>query len=408
MRFQAMLLLAALIFVSGCIGSAGVKTSQNNGLVVNDFSAEPAAAEFNENVRFFLDVENQGGTTASCVTSSLFGVDGWRDALSGQPLSSAILIPPQKGLAINFFEGNLNICYFDSAKGQQICVGYVKGGGVSLSAFIGDSFTAFQNQFCNTAAVYANQIDPSTRLLKFQPLLRPPLPERNKAGESWTAEWVLKPPQVPEGLTVPYTVTSRTEYFYTSNGQVNVRAFNKDEFKRRQITGDPSIAAAPLAIENVHGAPIQIVAVRGDNPMIINQDTFAGTAPLDYFSYTFELQNVGGGLPLPITSKDIAGAIGPDAESGFVFATITVNGPGAFFSNCLGQSGQEIFVSGGVVRDLLKIRSDKRAPFGCQIAIDKTKWIDTPVGTVTVTFHVFYRYFIDREVVVNVVGPERI
>ena len=121
--------------------------------------------------------------------------------------------------------------------------------------------------------------------MKFQQVLTPPLPERNKAGQSWTAEWLLKPPVLPEGLKVDYPVTARTSYFYTSNAHVNIRAFNKDEYKRRQITGDSSISPGPLEMENVYAAPIQIAVTRGDNPMIINQDPALGE--IEYFSYTF-------------------------------------------------------------------------------------------------------------------------
>ena len=101
------------------------------------------------------------------------------------------------------------------------------------------------------------------------------------------------------------------------------------------------------------------------------------------------------------------GGVGPDTESGFVFAIATINGPGAFFSNCLGQTGDEIFIPSDIAENLLKIRSDKRAPFGCQIGIDRSRWIDNPVGTVSITFQVFYRYYMDEEVTVRIVGPER-
>ncbi|MBI4170546.1 MAG: hypothetical protein HY514_02545 [Candidatus Aenigmarchaeota archaeon] len=409
MRLHLVFLFALLIFVSGCIGTGNVRVDKNNGLTVTEFSTEPAIAEAGDNVRFFLDVENVGGTTATCVQAELFGVDGWYDALTGAPLSFPVTVAvPQRGLAFNFFNGNFNACYFDATKGQQVCVGYVKGAGVSLSAFLGDSFLAFTNQFCNAANLYASQIDPhdaSAKLLRFQQTLTPPLPERNKAGQSWVAEWILKPPILPEGLKVNYPVTARTSYFYTSNAQVNIRAFNKDEFKRRQITGDPAIANSPMVIDNVHAAPIQIVATRGDNPMIINQDINLG--PVEYFSYTFELVNTGEGYPLPTSGLDVPGGLGPATESGFVFAVATINGPGAFFSNCLGQTDTEIYISSSIAQNLVKIRSDKRAPFGCQIGIDRTRWISNPVGTVSITFQIFYRYYIDREVSVRVIGPER-
>ncbi len=403
MKIYLLLLLAALVFVSACIGGT-VKTDKNNGITVNAFSVEPVVVEASDNVRFFLDAENVGGTTATCVTSELFGVDAWRDGLTGAPLGmpAAAVAPPQKGILFNIFSGGMDFCYFDVTQARQVCASYRKDQGVSLSGFIGSNFASYTNQFCNAATLAAGGIDPSARLLRFQPSLSPPLPERNKAGQSWIAEWLLKPPVLPEGLRSDYTVTARTSYFYTSNAQVNIQAMNKDEFKRREITRQNTYP--PLVVENVYGAPIQIVATRGAQPMVINQDTRLGL--VEYFSYTFELVNTGEGYPLP-TDTDLPGISGPATESGYVFAVATINGPGAFFSNCLGQSGTEVFIPSSYAQNLVRIRSDKRAPFGCQIGIDRSRWIDTPVGTVSITFQVFYRYYVDREATIRVIGPER-
>jgi len=402
MRFYlAALFLIPVMLVFGCTGT--VKIDTNNGLAVNDFAAEPATAEAGDTVRFYLDTENVGGTTASCVTSTLYGIDGWYDGLTGAPLSSTPLtIMPQNGLSINILNGGANFCYFDVAKGQQVCASYVQGQGTSLSAFIGNNFLAFSNQYCNQASIYANQMDANGRLVRFQPALTAPLPQQNKAGQSWQAEWILKPPLLPEGLKVDYPITARTEYFYKSNAQVNIKAFNKDEYRTRQITGDQSIVSSPLQIDNVISAPIQVVATRGDNPMVINQDQSLG--PLEYFSYTFSLNNVGNGYPLSMSGSDIPGASSPDTSRGFVWAVATINGPGAAFSNCLGQSGSEIFISSDYVP--LQIRSDKTAPFGCQIAIDRSQWVNRPFDTISITFQVFYRYYVDKETHVTVIGPQ--
>ena len=405
MRICLLLLIGALIFASGCTGG-GVHSDKNNGLAANSFAAEPSVAEATDNVRFYLDIENVGGTTATCITSQLYGVDGWYDALTGEPIASppAVLIP-QKGITFNIFNGGVDFCYYDITKASQICASYRKDQGVSLSAFLGDSFLAYTNQFCSGANSFANQVDSSDRLLRFQPSLTPPLPERNKAGQGWNVEWVLRPPLLPEGLKVEYPVTARTEYFYQSNAQTVIRAFNKAEFKTRQITGDQSINPSPLQVDNVFSAPIQVAATRGDNPMIINQDPALGA--YEYFSYTFEFQNVGNGYPLSISGADIPGGYGPETERGFVIAVASINGPGAFFSNCLGQSGESIVIPPNYMSDLVKIRSDRRAPFGCQIGIDKSKWISRPLDTITITFQIFYRYYMDQETTVTVVGPQR-
>jgi hypothetical protein len=116
-------------------------------------------------------------------------------------------------------------------------------------------------------------------------------------------------------------------------------------------------------------------------------------------NYLIELQNLGDGWPMPTQ---------PGGESGFMFAVVTLNGPGAFFYDCLGySSGQEIFLYGDVIQNLIKLRSDRRAPFGCTIGIDRAQWIDNPMGTISLTFEIYYRYYIDTEIQVVVKGIER-
>ncbi len=403
----AAILLGLVVIISGC--SSTVKTDSNNGLVVDDFSVDPGVAEYNDNVRFYLDAENTGGTTATCVMSTLYGVDDWYDAYTGEPLASPTnAIIADKGITLNIFSGGMDFCYFDFTKGQDICASYLKGAGVSLSAFVGNSFTAYLRQYCSQQSALVSTVNPSNpnaRLIRFKDALTPPLPSSNKAGQSWQAQWVLKPPLISEGLQVPYTVTSRTDFFYTSNAQVNIQAFNKDEFQRRKINGDTSINPSPLQVINVQGAPIQLIATKGDNPMIINQDPML--SEIEYFPYTFELRNVGQGYPLPTSGTDLPGYVGPSTESGYLFAVATVSGPGAFFDNCLGQTGEEMVIPYSYLQDLVKIRSDKRAPFGCSIGIQRDKWQSTPLGNIVITFQIYYRYYIDREVSVKVIGPER-
>ena len=70
-------LILIAVLISGC--TSNTRVVPNDGIVVNDFSVDPISAEATDTVRFFLDAENAGGTTARCVTTELFGVDNWYD-----------------------------------------------------------------------------------------------------------------------------------------------------------------------------------------------------------------------------------------------------------------------------------------------------------------------------------------
>jgi hypothetical protein len=183
---------------------------------------------------------------------------------------------------------------------------------------------------------------------------------------------------------------------------MNVQAFNKAEFKRRADLGQG--VEYPLVVENSFGSPIQIFATRGSSPIVVNTDSYSG--PVQYESYRFEFANLGEGYPLPMSGVDKPSLPTPGTESGFLAAVLSVRGPGVAFSDCLGQSGRDIFINPAAIGNLIKVRSDQRVPIGCTIAIDRTQWGVTPVGTVSFTYSLFYRYYTDRTINVKVVGVE--
>lgn len=404
MKSSALFLLL-LIFAAGCIGQQQVNV--NNGLFVHEFTADPAQIEPDDAVRFFLDVENVGGTTARGVTAELFGVDSWRDEF-GVPFTMLYpgLIVPTRGLFFSYANGNFNVCYSDNTNIRtggavgNVCVSRVRGQGIGLSGFIGQAFLDFANQFCNS---YINGATP--KLVKFQCELLPPVPSLGRAGQSATFEWIMRPPVLPEGASAIYPVTARTSFFYTTNSVMNIQAYNKAEFKRRTDLGQPT--ESPLVIENSFGSPIQVFVTRGSSPIVVNTDQTAVTGnPIQLESYRFEFANLGEGFPLPMSGVDAPSVPSPTTQSGFVSAVMKISGPGVAFHDCLGQSGNEIFVSPATIA-WIKLRSDQRVPIGCTIAIARQQWASTPVGTITFEFNLNYRYYIDRTVNVKVLGISR-
>lgn len=413
------LLILALLFAAGCVSQA---KNPNNGIVINEFTADPKIAEYGDTVRFFLDGENVGGTTAQCVTTELFGLEGgWTD-LTGAPFAipyvGQTINAGQPGITIGFESWGFNIhrvndrwggsiFYNDlSVEGGRSIVASIEGGDFSVSGGFYSITTAIDTSFRAFAADYCTYIGGRyPGKIKFEPVLSPPLPERNKPGQSFTADWILKPPLIPEGLSVDYPVTARTSFFYTSNAQVNIPAYSKAEYKRRQDIGE--ITDSPLNVINTHAAPIQVGITRGASPIVVNTDSTFSSLPEETFNYLIELQNVGQGYPLPFSDVQTTGGNDISVESGFVIATMSIAGPGARFEDCLGQRGQEVVIGPDIVASLVKLRSDGKAPFGCKVAINKGAWQTTPVGTVSITFNIMYRYYVDKYATVTVIGPSR-
>jgi len=388
--YLAIIILLPLLVISGCIGNQNVRVDPNNGILINEFSVDPTVAEPDDIVRFYLDIENCGGTTAKCITAELFGIESWYD-MYGQPMSYSRPWA-DRGMMFNYFNTGYNsgmqFSYWDYNKGYMN-LAYNQYSGLSLSAFVSNSWDSFMLDFCNsygTLSTYQKDI-------KYWDSMSPPYPERNRAGQAFTTQWELRPPVLPEGVSVPYPVTARISYMYTSTAHMNVKAFNKDYYKILTDSGKP--IENPLIIQNSHASPIQVVVTSSTAPIVVNERQ----PGIELANYRIELQNVGDGWPMATT---------PGGESGFMFATLTLNGPGAFFYDCLGYtSGQEIFLQGDIIENIIKLRSDKRAPFGCTIGIDRSQWMDTPMGTISLTFQIYYRYYIDKEIQVTVKGIER-
>lgn len=90
MKKAIIVLLLAVVLVSGCIDQRPVNTSDSNGLSINSFAASPVRAFSGELVLFDLEVENVGGTTARNVQADLFDVEGqWRDQMAN-PVDSTL------------------------------------------------------------------------------------------------------------------------------------------------------------------------------------------------------------------------------------------------------------------------------------------------------------------------------
>jgi len=382
-------LLVVIVIASGCVGSVGNRSS-NDAIIINEFSLDPKVLEPDDTASFFLDIENVGGTTARCVTAELYGIESWYNQMS-QPLAYA---RPWRtsGIGFNYANGQLAFNYWDP-QGGYINFAYSRQSGMGLSMYVNNAWNQFTSRFCSAAGGWSQYED-----VKYFDSMSPAVPTQNKPGQSFTTQWLLRPPVLPEGVHTSYPITARVSYMYTSNAQINLQAFNKAEAERREVLGQAG--AIPITVENSYFAPIQVVVTRGVNPIIVNQRQ----PNYELANYLIEFQNVGNGWPLPLESD----VMSDQGANGFIFATAELNGPGAYFYDCLGaNSGTEIFVSGNAIQNLVKLRSDKRAPFGCTIAIDRAQWVDNPMGTISMTFKLWYRYYTDATIGADVLGLQQ-
>jgi len=385
MTMKYALLLALVIAVSGCTMFSS-NVTPTNAIVINSFDVDPQILENTDVATFFLDVENVGGTTASCVISELYGVESWYD-ITGQSL--AYLRPWRtSGVGFAYGNGQVSFSYWDPSNGF-VSFSYSRQAGMGLGAYIGSAWSQFTGNFCNSASSWTQFPE-----VKYIDSLKPAVPSQNKAGQSFTTQWQMRPPILPEGVAQNYAITARTSYLYETNGHMNIQVYNKAEQQRRDVLGQSG--SQPVAIEMSYATPIQIVAKRGINPIVVNQQA----SGYEIVNYLFEFQNTGNGWPLPFGS-DV------NNQNGFMLATVELSGPGASFYDCLGaRSGTELFIPGDIVQSWVKLRADRTAPFGCTIAIDRNAWVDNPMGTASLTFNLWYRYYTDAATSAKVLGVQ--
>ena len=336
-------LLAALIALSGCSAFSGNSITPTNAITVNGFDVDPQVLERDDIATFFLDIENVGGTTAHCVVSELYGVESWYDVM-GSPL---LYSRPWRNIGFDYTNDRVSFSYWDSGSGF-VSFGYDRQPGMGLGAYIDYAWGQFTGGFCNSASGWTQFQD-----VKYIDSLKPAVPAQNKPGQSYTTQWQLRPPLLPEGVHQDYAVTARTSYLYQTNAHMNIQVYNKAEEQRREILGQSG--EVPVVIEMSYASPIQIVATRGKSPIIVNQRA----SGYELVNYLFEFQNAGNGWPLPLG-----------------------------------------------IQNWVKLRADRTAPFGCTIAIDRTAWVDNPLGTVSMTFNLWYRYYTDASTTTNVLGVQ--
>ncbi len=297
--------VALVVSVSGCTtGTREVSLSDNDGILINEFTVDPLRINDDETALFSMEIENMGGTTASFIRANLYGVEGWGEVANEVTYSQ--LDPP-----------NINI-------------------------------------------------------------------EPNTPGDFKLIDWELDAPNLPEGLIVPYTVTGRVRYHYTTTNVITIPVYEKQEFTRRNQIG--------AAIDSVN-----VVNVRA--PVKINID------PLDYIIFDTEdedqtysrrliFSNVGSGVPI--------GMISGEEVDGVLTGTIRLEGP-AQFADCVGAtSGKEVTLDAGEV----KIRRGESIKKACSLRIDDAAFGSAPAATISIIMELDYDYYVESSVVVEVAGKK--
>jgi len=310
-KYLLVLVVMTIIAISGCT-QRSTTVDVNNGLKINEFSADPIEAESNDLVTFLLEVENVGGTTAKDVVANLYGV---------------------------------------------------------------------QNQWLDTNN---NKVD--STLTKEIGTLKPPDISRNIPGDFKMVQWTLRAPRMPEGTKQKLPVTVRVTYIYNTTGSIVIKAFSDQQQKIEQnLKNWPP--ANPFVVTNTN-APIKIdVPARYQNSIIVD------TTNTDDQKEQLRIEFINVGKGWPVTEN----------VPGRMYGTIRLYGP-AEFSDCLGvTSGNEIAIDESNI-DLVKLKSDGKVPVACEIKINKDQWGNAPEGIITMTFEMYYLYYLEETAPVTVIG----
>lgn len=233
----------------------------------------------------------------------------------------------------------------------------------------------------------------SNSLAKEFGTLSPPKPERDVPGDFRLTQWELMTPPIPEGIVVPLTVSARVKYEYNTSGFLIIPAVSEAELQRMRINGESTETATS---DNSNGPLKLVVPSDRTNTIVVNT---RDTNDITDWPVRIEFQNVGNGFPI---TKEKTG-YDPTNAGGRLRGTIQILGPGVSFGNCLGVTGGNV-VNLDDTTITPRMRDTNTVPVGCTIQIDETVWGNRPKDSVTFIFNIFYTYYVDKDVKVDVVG----
>lgn len=210
--------------------------------------------------------------------------------------------------------------------------------------------------------------------------LSPPDIVSGTPGDFKSFEWELTPINVGEGIKHTFNVIGRVSFDYTTTAVATIPVYSKKEYRRLQERGQ--MIKDTIDITNTH-APVKVY-ISGEVPFVARHAD-------EEAAYRIEFVNVGAGVP---NTNNVEGLIG---------GKIRLTGP-VEFSDCFGvTSGNEITldVTGNDPNKQIKIRKGESAKKGCSIKlIEEPK----PQDTITFTFDLSYRYYVQSEVPITIIG----
>jgi len=235
------------------------------------------------------------------------------------------------------------------------------------------------------------------------PTLEAPNEMYNQPGETRQQVWMLKTPEVGEGITLPATVTAYVTFDYVTTGSMTLKAVSKDYYRVLQGKGEE--VTNPFIIVNSNG-PLKINAEQIAAPWIVDPVKFQAGMP-ETSSFLVKFVNVGDGFPYTTSASG--------RQLGSLTGFLRIYGP-ASFDDCLGvkaapgQAVTEIIINPwDMDMDWVKLsKSRGEYPVGCTIKIVPGQWpVTQDEAQIRIDFTLDYRYYVKQDTQVTVRGLSR-
>jgi hypothetical protein len=214
--------------------------------------------------------------------------------------------------------------------------------------------------------------------------LDPPKPSENIPGDFKIAVKAIKPPDLPEGVETDFPLALRVDYDYQTSGSVVIPTIEKSLYVEQSRSGK-SIASTSQVSNN--NAPLKVALGAGGVPAVIDSTGSGNTE-----SFVIEVQNVGSGLPISLSTNKV----------GQITAAISALGSVQTL-NCLGNAGtgtpKTVTITAG---DETKLRSTGKVSIPCDVTFNTLPAGST--GTLVFTVDLDYRYFITEGKTVKIEG----
>jgi hypothetical protein len=209
-------------------------------------------------------------------------------------------------------------------------------------------------------------------------------PKENIPSSPRTVMWSLTAPEIPEGVENPFTITSRVVYHYKSDASGSINVYSDEEWRRKNAQ-QPITPSTTIPVKNSPG-PIH-VSITG--PSDVKESYYTNGIPL-----LIKISNTGSGYPI----KGVDDWDRPSLSGNIIVLGGRIK--------CYSDDGVLVGGNNGapsIQLNDMDMRYKKPKSISCSLIPELG---NNPFETITVSFSFDYNYYVQKSIIINVIGKK--